>query len=319
MNNVNNGFDKYGLVTMEVGLPGGRYPAERRVAFYREALASLEALPGVESAAASNSLAGHRLATGRAAGFIVAARRSCRSGQRPIALIRVVTPGYFRTLRIPLRRGREFTHADEANPAPGFIVNEAFVKEHLSGVDPLAESMTVWMQNENPYAPIIGVVGDVSEGSVRDNPKPTVFYSHGQMRETGMTLFVRSSRPAATADAAVAAIRRIDPNLPVTKVRTFEGALAESIAQERLSALVVGAFAISGLLLAALGLYALLAFLVTERTKEIGIRIALGAQGAELTWSVVGGRPAPGRRSAPRPALRCRSSCSRCSARCCSA
>ena len=286
LNSVNNGFDKYGLVTMEVGLPGARYPAERRVAFYRDALASIEALPGVESAAASNSLP--VLGSPRAGSwFHRRGTPELQTGQRPITLIRVVTPGYFRTLRIPLLRGRDFTHADEANPAPGFIVNEAFVKEHLSGVDPLAESITVWMQNENPYAPIIGVVGDVSEGSARDNPKPTVFYSHGQMRETSMTLFVRSSLPAGTGDAAVAAIRRIDANLPVTKVRTFEGALSESIAQERLSALVVGAFAITGLLLAALGLYALLAFLVAERTREIGLRIALGAQGADLTWSVV--------------------------------
>ena len=194
LNNVNNGFDKYGLVTMEVGLPGARYPAERRVAFYRDALASIEALPGVESAAASNSLP--VIGSPRAGSwFHRRGTPELQPGQRPITLIRVVTPGYFRTLRIPLRRGREFTHADEANPAPGFIVNEAFVKEHLSGVDPLAESITVWMQNENPYAPIIGVVGDVSEGSVRDNPKPTVFYSHGQMRETSMTLFVRSSHP----------------------------------------------------------------------------------------------------------------------------
>jgi putative ABC transport system permease protein len=286
LNNVNNGFNKHNLVTMEVGLPGARYPGERRVAFFRDTLATIEALPGVESAAASNSLA----VIGSPRGGSWFHRRGTPElppSQRPTARIRVVTPEYFRTLRIPLRRGREFTRADEANPAPGFIVNEAFAREYLSGVDPLTESITVWMQAENPYAPIIGVVGDVSEGSVRDNPQPTIFYNHSQMREARMMLVARSDRPAATAEAAVSAIRRIDPNLPVTKIGTFEGALAESLAQERLSALVSGAFALSGLLLAALGLYALLAFLVTERTREIGLRIALGAQGAELTWSVV--------------------------------
>ena len=186
-------------------------------------------------------------------------------------------------------RGREFTEADDANPAPGFIVNEAFAKTYLSDVDPLAVSLSVWMENENPHLPVIGVVGNVSEGSVRDNPKPTLFYSHRRMQETEMTLFARTSQPEALAKPAVAALHAIDPNLAVTKIRTFENALAESLARERLSALVSGGFALSGLLLASLGLYGLLAFLVAERTREIGIRIALGANLRRLTGSVVGG------------------------------
>lgn len=118
------------------------------------------------------------------------------------------------------------------------------------------------------------------EASARDD-------SHRQISDTSMTLFVRSDRPAAAIEGAVGVIRRLDPNAPVTNIRTFEEALAERLTQERLSALVSGAFALSGLLLASLGLYALLAFLVTERTREIGLRIALGAEGGELTWSVV--------------------------------
>jgi putative ABC transport system permease protein len=144
------------------------------------------------------------------------------------------------------------------------------------------------MQEENPYLPIIGVVGNVSEGSVRDTPQPTVFYSHRQMPETAMTLFLRANRPEAIASPAVNAIHRADPNLAVTKIRTFEGALAESLARERLNALVSGSFALGGLFLASLGLYGLLTFLVAERTKEIGIRIALGAQLGRLTRSVIG-------------------------------
>jgi putative ABC transport system permease protein len=288
LDRVNNGFDKQDVLTMELALPGARYPAERRVTFYRDAVAAIRSISGVESAAAGNSLAVigaprggswfHRLGT-----------PELPAPDRPAALIRVVTPGYFRTLRIPVLRGREFTEADDANPTPGFIVNEAFARTFLADVDPLRTSMTVWMQNENPYVPVIGVVGDVSEGSVRDNPQPTIFYSHRQMSETGMTLFVRANRAAALAEPAVAAIHRLDPNIAVTKIRTYEGALAESLARERLSALVSGGFALSGLLLASLGLYALLSFVVTERTKEIGIRIALGAHLGRLTGSVVGG------------------------------
>jgi len=286
LNSVNPGFQQGGLLTLQFGLPAARYPAERTVTFFQDLLTTVRTLPEVDSAAAANSLpvigapqAGtsfHRHST-------PVVPRS----QLPSATIRVVTPGYFRTLRVPVLRGREFTHADDANPTPGFIVNEAFVARYLAGMDPLRESLMVRMQDENPYAPIIGVVGNVGEGSMRGAPRPTIFYSHRQLRLNSPTLFVRSERPAATAEAVTSAIRRIDPNLAIRNIRTFEGAVAESLAQERLSALVSGGFALSGLLLAGLGLYALLAFLVTERTREIGLRIALGARGAELTWSVV--------------------------------
>jgi putative ABC transport system permease protein len=147
----------------------------------------------------------------------------------------------------------------------------------------------VFMQEKNPYAPIVGVVGNVSEGSIRDDPQPTIFYSHRQMNETGMTLFVRTNQPAAITNAAIAAIHRLDPNLAVARVRTFESALTESLARERLLALISGGFAAIGLLLASLGLYGLLAFLVAERTREIGIRMVLGAQTGRVTRSVVGG------------------------------
>ena len=285
LTSVNHGFEQQGLLTMQVSLPGTRYPIERQVAFQQELLTTIRALPGVDSAAGASGLpvigaprAGtsfHRLST-----------PVVPSSQRPSATIRVVTPGYFRTLRIPVLRGREFTHADDANPVPGFIVNQAFVDRYLGSVDPLGESLSVSMQDEDPYAPIIGVVGNVGEGSMRAAPRPTIFYSHRQL-PLGPTLFVRTDRPAATAEAVTSVIRRMDPNLAIRNVRMFEEAVAESLAQERLTALVSGAFALSGLLLASLGLYALLAFMVGERTREIGLRIALGANGGELTWSVV--------------------------------
>jgi putative ABC transport system permease protein len=273
---------------MDIALPPTRYTSERRTLFYRDAVAALRALPGVTSAAAGNSLP----VIGTPRGGTIFHRLGTPElpmNERPLTTVRVITPGYFRTLRIPVLRGREFTEADDANPQAGFVVNEAFAKAYLSDLDPLGASLKVWMEQENPHLPVIGVVGNVSEWSVRDNPQPTVFYNHRRLAETGMTLFVRAAEPEALTKAAVAAVRDIDPNLAVTKVRTFESALADSLARERLSALVSGGFAVSGLLLSSLGLYGLLAFLVAERTKDIGIRIALGARLARLTGSVVGG------------------------------
>ena len=287
LNSADNGVDRHDLLTMEVSLSMARYTPERRTLFYRNAVAALQALPGVTTAAAGNSLPViggprggtifHRLGTPEKPQY-----------EQPVATIRVVAPGYFHALGIPILRGREFTEADDAGPAPGFVVNDAFVNAFLKDIDPLTARLTVWMQAENPYAPILGVVADVSEGSVRRAAQPTVFYSNRQLSETSMTLFLRANRPGAQIAPAVAALRRLDPNLAVSRIQTFDDAIADSLARDRLSALVFGAFALCALLLTALGLYGLLALRVTERTKEIGVRIALGAHVGQLVRRLVG-------------------------------
>jgi len=284
---ADSGFDRRDLLTMEVALPGVRYAPDQRTLFYRNAVAALRALPGVQAAAAGNSLPViggprggtifHRLGT-----------PELPMNDRPSATIRVVAPGYFRALGVPVLQGREFIDADDASPTPGFLVNEAFAKKFLKDVDPLAVSMSVWMQNENPYLPILGVVGDVTEGGVRASAEPTIFYSNRQLNETAMTLFLRAPRPQSQVAAAVAALHRLDPNLAVSRIQTFDDAIAESLARDRLSAMVLAAFAGCALLLASLGLYGLLAYIVAERTKEIAIRIALGARIGQLRRRVMG-------------------------------
>ena len=284
LNGASGGIDRSNLLTMEVTLPNTRYTGERISGFVRQALDAIRSLPGVESAGAGNSLPIIGAPRG-GTGFHRLGTPEVPRNRLPSTTVRVVTPGYFRTLRIPIVRGREFTDSDPAN---GFIVNEAFARAYLQDVDPLATSIMVRMQQENPYLPIVGVVGDVPSGSVRGQATPTVYYSQRQMPQQGLSYLIRTTQPEALSRRAVEALHGIDPNLAVTFVRTFENAMSESIARERLNALVSTAFGLSGLLLAALGLYGLLAFLVTERTKEIGIRISLGAPLARVTASVVG-------------------------------
>jgi putative ABC transport system permease protein len=284
LNSAGGGIDRSNLLTMEVTLPNPRYTGERTTAFVRQALDAVRSLPGVESAGAANSLPIIGAPRG-GTGFHRLGTPEVPPNRLPTTTVRVVTPGYFRTLRIPVVRGREFTDSD---PATGFIVNEAFARAYLQDVDPLSTSISVRMQRENPYLPIVGVVGDVASGSVRGQTTPTVYYDNRQMPEQGLSYLIRTSQQAALSRRAVEAFHTIDPNLAVTFVRTLETAMTESIARERLNALVSTTFGLSGLLLAALGLYALLAFFVTERTKEIGIRISLGAPLARVTASVVG-------------------------------
>jgi putative ABC transport system permease protein len=289
LNGTNNGLDKTNVLTMAVSLPNSRYADQRATQFINRAVESLRSLPGVESAGAANSPPVVGSVRG-GTGFHRLGTPLPPPQEMPSTLVRVVAPGYFRTLRIPVVRGREFDDSDQAaGSAPGFIVNEAFAREYLSGLDPLTVSMSVRMQRDNPYRPIVGVVGDVSEGSIRGDARPTVFYSHRQMPEQTMSLFARTSQPGALSGRAVEAIHELDPNLAVTGVRTMEDAFGESIARERLNAMVSATFALSGLLLASLGLYGLLAYLVTERTKEIGIRISLGAPLGRVMRSVIAG------------------------------
>jgi predicted permease len=286
LNRAPLGFDARDVLVMVVAISPARYPDERPLDFYREAVTRVRALPGVDAAA-----------VGASTPMIGPPRGATRFHERgtperpvrdlPSTVVRMAGPGYFQALRIPVMRGREFSEADTANPMAGFVVNETFARSYLAGRDPLATAITVRMQDENPYLPIIGVVGDVSEGSVRAAPQPTVFYSHGRMPWATMALFARGRQPESLARPVVAVLHELDPSLVISNVGTIETRLAESLARERISALISTSFGVGGLLLAALGLYGLLAYLVAERTKDIGIRIALGARVARITRSVV--------------------------------
>src|SRR5262249_28090785 len=143
--------------------------------------------------------------------------------QRPTSWVRVAAPGYFKTLGIPLLKGREFTTLDQVEGAEKvFVVNAAFAKKFFSDRDPLTSAISVFMEDENPFGRIIGVAADVKEGSLRNTAEPAVYYTNGQLPSNGMTLFVRSSRGTELAREAIQIIREMDPLLPVTEVRMLE-------------------------------------------------------------------------------------------------
>jgi putative ABC transport system permease protein len=303
------GMNAHNVLSMYLQPPERRYNDVQRVEFFKRAIEGLSVLPGVQSAAAASSIPvigpdsgtvahirgmpplfqGQDLNAGLRIQDLSSIPISSAGGLLPHA--RVVTPGYFKTLGIPVLQGREFIDSDQReNAPPVFIVNEALASKYLAGQDPLNASLSVLMSDKNPYGRIVGVVGNVIEGSLRKGAEPTVFYADGNSSRAGfapgMTIFIRTSG-LDVAKAAVQAIREVDRNQPVTQVRMLKDVLGESVFRERLAAVVSSAFALTALLLAGLGLYGLLAYSVAERTKEIGIRVALGARPAALLQMIM--------------------------------
>jgi putative ABC transport system permease protein len=283
------GFNPNNLLAIGLNLPALKYhDTARQTAFYQQLLEKVEALPGVTSAAIDDDVpfSGFRV-TGN---FTVTGQPEPRLGEEPIAEMHCVSPDYFKTMGISILRGRIFGRDDVLGKPLVIVIDEYLARTFFPNQDPIGEQLgQERLDKTKVQYTIVGIVPSVRHGEPGIAPKiPQIYWPAAQFPSLQETLLVRTAGdPRALLPSIRAAVHALDPQLPVFATRTMDEAIAASIATQRSSATLVGGFSILALFLAALGLYGVLAYSVTRRTREIGIRIALGSPRTSIYGLIV--------------------------------
>jgi putative ABC transport system permease protein len=283
---VSTGFDPHDVLTASITI-SGRPANSQLLAMTHDMIERMRQMPGVENAGFITFLPFAGM--GAATDFRVVGRPPYGPGEAPVTDVRVVLPGYFETLRIPLRRGRLFNDADNRDGGRRtFIVNETLARQMFGNRDPLAEKLIVEMGDQIP-GEIVGVVGDTKHASLDGAIRPMVYYTQAQLPIAMGTFIVRTrGNPESLSNAVTAAIREVKKDQPVSDIRTMDEWIGRSIAQQRFQSALLASFATVALLLAVIGVYGVMAYSVEQRSHEIGVRLAIGADPAALRRWVLG-------------------------------